>query len=284
MIIDFHTHIFPEKIADRALQGLRKAIETQTGEMGVTFADGTYDGLKNAMVQDHVDLSVVLPVCTKPSQIQSVLDYAEHLNSLEENNLEHFGKSKEYAPKVLSFAGIFPGQEHWKDYLREIKDRGFKGIKIHPEYQQVYIDSPEGIALFKECEALELYCTYHAGNDIGIAPPVHSTPEQMSHVLQEVSGKYIIAAHLGGWKSWDEVEEYLVGTNVYLDTAFVCNYIKPEQYERIIKTHGADKILFATDSPWELPGRTLEGLQALHLTEEEMNLILSGNAMRILGL
>lgn len=272
MVIDFHTHILPDKVYQRAYDAMRHAILQQTGKMGVTYASGNYDGLKKSMKENGIDYSVVLPVVTKPNQTESIIHFAEEVN-------RHSDETG-----IISFAGIFPGQEGWEGYLEDIKAKGFKGIKIHPEYQSVYVDSPEGIALFQKCEELELYCTLHAGNDIGLDPPVHSMPEMLNHVLDYVSGKYIIAAHLGGWKAWDDVEQYLVGSQIYLDTAFTCTYIEKEQYKRIIQNHGSEKILLASDSPWENPATSLAGVKALGLSQEEEENIVWKNGAQILGL
>ena len=272
MIIDFHTHILPDKIYERAYAAMCNAVLTHSGEPGVLYAPGNFDGLKSSMEENKIDYSVVLPVVTKPAQTPSIISFAEEVN-------KHSAETG-----IISFAGVFPGQEGWEGYLEEIKEKGFKGIKIHPEYQWVYIDSPEGIALFKKCEELELYCTLHAGNDIGIDPPVHSMPEAMNNVLDHIDGKYVIAAHLGGWKAWDDVEKYLVGSNIYLDTAFTYKYIEAEQYKRIIQNHGSEKILMASDSPWENPRDSYNGLKALGLSDEEMENITYRNGAKILGL
>ena len=92
----------------------------------------------------------------------------------------------------------------------------------------------------------------------------------------------IVAAHLGGWKLWDDVEKYLVGTPIYFDTAFTLNFITDEQLLRIIKNHGSEKILHATDSPWEKQGQMAKHLSALPLSEEDCNNIFYKNAKKLL--
>ena len=120
--------------------------------------------------------------------------------------------------------------------------------------------------------------------DYGVPPPDMCTPLMLKHVLEEVSGKYLIAAHLGSMDMWDDVEKYLVGTDMYFDTAAISDIIDKDQYRRIIKNHGADKILFATDSPWEDVLETLAALNQLGLDEEELEKIKYKNALKILGI
>ena len=69
--------------------------------------------------------------------------------------------------------------------------------------------------------------------------------------VKEVKPEKMVLAHMGGMKFWDDVEAYLVGENVYLDTAYVIDEMVEEQFLRIVKNHGVDKILFASDSPWK---------------------------------
>ena len=102
--------------------------------------------------------------------------------------------------------------------------------------------------------------------------------------IEIYDGSNLVAAHLGGWAQWDDVERYLVGTNINLDTAYIRLFIPPEQCLRIIRNHGADKILFGSDSPWEDPADTLKFLQSLNLTEQELALITHQNAQRLLAL
>jgi hypothetical protein len=270
MLIDFHTHQFPDGMAQRTIEGLKKGIKKCQGMDYTERSNGTLTGLVELMDRTGVDISVVLPVATKVTQAATINRLALELNRSQN--------------RVISFGALHPLQEDWEDTLLWLAENGFKGIKLHPEFQKVHVDGPETIRILKKCEELGLYCVFHAGADIGIEPPVHGSPLQFSHVLQEVSGRYIILAHMGGWRMWDDVEQYLVGTPVYMDTAFSAQFLEPRQYRRIIKNHGAEKILFGSDSPWESPAETRNGLEALELTEAELEQIYSQNALRILGL
>ena len=71
---------------------------------------------------------------------------------------------------------------------------------------------------------------------------------------------------------------------MYMDTAFSMGYISPELFVTLCRTHGADKVLFATDCPWGDPKRDLESFRAMPLTNEEQELILHRNAEKLLGL
>lgn len=264
MIIDFHTHIFPDGIASKTIPFL----EQRSGVKANT--DGMLKGLLRAMEQSGVDLSVVHPVVTKPSQFDSVNTFAKYVNDTCEG-------------KLISFGGIHPDCEDYKAKLDDIKSLGLPGIKLHPDYQGVFIDDARYMKIIEYADELGLMILTHAGVDIGLPEPVHCPPDRMRKVLDVIRPKKMIVAHMGGWSQWEQVCEYLAGENIYLDTAFCFDYISQEMFCKIWEKHDKDKILFATDSPWGEAGKTIAQLKAMPLSEEEVEDILANNAKKLLG-
>ncbi len=265
MLIDFHTHIFPDRIAPHAIESLKAGVKRCEGTDAKNYTDATYTGLLKSMEENGVFKSVVLPIVTNPKKPDAINDFAEGIRN----------------ERVISLASVHPMQDNVITALGDIKKRGFIGIKMHPEFQQCYIDGRESIEILKECERLGLLVVLHTGKDIGIEPPVHCTPERLFNALEYVSGKNIVAAHMGGWRMWDKAEKYLVGTNIYLDTAFVADYMDREQFLRMVKNHGSDKVLFGSDSPWETPSRTLEYIKSFSLTDADFDRITYKNALSL---
>ena len=265
MIIDFHTHIFPDKIAARSIEALSKV----SGVTAVT--DGTLNGLLASMERNQVDLSVIMPVATKPAQFESVNTFAAKVN-------------EQYAGKLLSFGGIHPDSEDYKGELNRIKELGLPGIKLHPDYQGVMIDDARYMRIIEYADALGLAILVHAGIDIGLPEPVHCPPDKARKVLDALKPKKLVLAHMGGWKQWEEVIELLAGEPVYLDTAFCFDYMTGELFLKLCEKHGTDKILFATDSPWSDARRDKEVINALPLADVEKEAIFSGNAMKLLNM
>lgn len=265
MIIDFHTHIFPDTIASKTISRL----EEISGVRAAT--DGTLQGLLQSMEQAGVDLSVIMPVVTKPSQFLSVNSFAKRVN-------------EEYAGKLLSFGGIHPDCEDYKGKLNEIKAMGLPGIKIHPDYQGVMIDDVRYMNIIEYADELGLVILTHAGIDIGLPEPVHCPPDRMRKVLDAIKPKKMVVAHYGGWKQWEMVCEYLAGMQVYLDTAFIAGYLEDEMFLKIWEKHDKDKILFATDSPWSNVTRGMESIQSLPLDEHSKAAILGENAKKLLNI
>lgn len=265
MIIDFHTHIFPDKIAERSIE----ALQNVSGVTAVT--DGTLQGLLDSMDKNGVDLSVIMPVVTKPSQFESVNTFATKINEI-------------YKGRLLSFGGIHPDCENYKTELDRIKELGLPGIKLHPDYQGVMIDDKRYIDIIRYADELGLIILVHAGIDIGLPSPVHCPPDKMKKVYDATRPKKLVLAHMGGWKQWEEVYEILAGEDVFLDTSFSFEYIEEEMFLKLLIKHGCDKILFATDSPWSDSKKTAERVKSLPISEEQKEQILCGNALKLLNL
>lgn len=266
MVIDFHTHIFPEKIVKRTIDHLEQAGGVKA------HTNGLRDGLLNSMKQAGVDYSVVLPVVTKPSQFETINAYAAEIT----------GKDG-----IISFGGIHPDSQDYRGELDRIKELGLKGVKLHPDYQEVFIDDSRYVNIIRYALELELLVTIHSGIDIGLPQPVHCPPDRAAAMLKAVAADHagparIILAHTGGCDQWDDVEKYLRGSNVYFDISFTLGRIPDEQLIRIIRTHGSDRILFATDSPWDGQKEDLYYFRKLGLTEEEREKILWKNGAALL--
>ena len=265
MIIDFHTHIFPEKIAGKTIESL----ENLSGIKAST--NGTLEGLLASMEQAGVDISVIMPVVTKPVQMESINHFSKEIND-------------RYPSKLISFGGIHPDVSDYKKELDYIKELGLKGIKIHPDYQQVMIDDVRFMNIIEYADELGLVILTHAGIDIGLPDTVHCPPQKMRKVLDAIKPKKMVVAHYGGWKMWQEVYDYLAGEDVYLDTAFTFDFIEEEMFLKILEKHDPDKILFATDSPWSHAAKNIEALKKLPIDENIRQNIFSGNAKRLLEL
>lgn len=267
MIIDFHTHIFPDRIAEKTISKLGALIEQEP------YTDATLKGLKKSMRESGVDLSVVLPVVTRPEQFENVTAFAA-LVSQEDD--------------IISFGGIHPKTKDYKAEIDRIAELGLKGIKLHPDFQHTFIDETCYTDLIAYALEKDLIVLIHAGIDEGLSEPVHCSPDKALYMMQEVqkrvSTRKLVLAHTGGHDQWDQVEEYLVGQELYMDISFSRGAIEKEQLVRIIQNHGADRILFGSDSPWDGQTETLEFVRSLDITEEEKECILGENAKKLLGL
>lgn len=264
-MIDFHTHIFPQKIVAPTIAFL----ERQCGEKA--HLSGTMDALLDSMEKSGIEKSIILPVVTKPSQFDSINRFALQVTEQTDGSL-------------LSFGGIHPACDHLKEKLQILKRNGFLGIKLHPDYQETMFDDPGYRKILDYASELDMIISIHAGLDPGYPDCVHATPRMIYDVIHQVHPRNLVLAHMGGFLRWDEVEEYLVGEDVWLDTAACFGKISAEQFLRIVSSHASDRILFATDSPWAGQSEFLRYFQNLDLGNEEKECILSKNAKKLLKL
>ena len=269
MIIDSHTHIFPDKIAKRTIDLL-----SEKGDI-TPFSDGTFDGLVNAIEEAGADIAVNLPVVTNPAQFDSVNRFAAAVND----------RFKENGRGILSFAGIHPLCENIEEKMEEIKKGGFLGIKIHPDYQETFIDDIRYETILRSARDLDLIVVTHSGVDGGYRDcPIRCTPDRVLRLIEKVPYSKFVLAHLGANEMSDGVLELLCGEDVYLDTAYILRFIGKERFVEILNRHGADKILFASDSPWSHMGNDVNILRSFSLDQQTEDKILYQNAKKLLGL
>lgn len=265
MIIDFHTHIFPDKIAGKTIEYLAERGGTQPS------FNGTYDGLIQELKTAGVELAVSLPVLTKPEQFDSVLSFAKWVN--------------EKKDRILSFAGIHPKCSDIEGKLLAVKKAGIKGVKIHPDYQGTYIDDENYIKILTTAKELGLIVVTHAGIDCGYREcTVMCPPNRAKKVIDKVGHTKFVLAHMGGSEMVNEFLSEVAGSNVYIDTAYVLKYLTKEQFYKILEKHGEDKILFATDAPWSNIKSDLEILTSYGLEKTTLDKILYKNAEKLLEL
>lgn len=282
MVIDFHTHTFPDKIAAATVAKLAAMAHIRP------FSDGTAGGLSAASKAAGVGLSVVLPVATSPRQVAHINDFAARTN-------ESTGETG-----LLSFSCIHPDYPEWRMELGRAAELGLKGIKIHPVYQGVDLDDPRYLRILDRAGELGLVVVTHGGSDIGYPGVERCTPEMALRAVKQVGPVKLVMAHMGGWRQWDRAEELLADTSIWLDTSFSTGMLSPQEgdasapeelamldeagFLRMVRAFGAERILFGTDSPWSGQRESIDWIQALPLAEEEKAAILGDNARRLLGI
>ena len=263
MLIDFHTHAFPERIAQRAVSSLAHG----SGGM-VPQTDGTLDSLKEQMDKDGVDISVVLSIATNPKQQHSVNDFAMEMNRDD---------------RIVAFGSVHPNAPDAIAELERMAAAGLKGVKFHPEYQCFYADEERMKPIYRKISQLGLITTFHAGQDIGFAPPYHCLPEHLLGALRWLDTP-VVAAHWGGYCCGAEVIDKLCGENLYFDLSFGYGCIPKPSAQAILDKHGPDRLLFGSDMPWHRPEWELRLLHSLNISPEDQEKILWKNAAKLLNL
>ena len=266
MLIDFHTHFFPDAVAEKSV----KQIE-QRARIKARF-QGSFDALSNTMDSEGIDFAVNLPVATKPEQVRSI-------------NRKMYELQKKQK-RVILFGAMHP-RFHEVGSIEEefafLKHNGFKGIKMHPEYQSFYPDDPDMERIYEACLKNNLILVLHSGEDFAFEN-THVTPERIHQVKLFSSEIKLVLAHMGAYRQWNDVERYLMGLHeVYFDTAF-CYEMPSWQMKEIILGHGPYKILFGSDFPWEDPMKIANKIRSLGLGQFAEDMIFYQNAMQLLGI
>ena len=281
MIIDFHTHTFPESISEKVMDKLGRLSGIEPG------TNGAVSGLAASMKEAGIDYSVNLPVMTSVKQAVSV-------NEKLIRNREELEKEG-----ILTFGGLHPDMENYREELRKLAEAGVPGIKLHPAYQAVDVDDIRMERIIGAASEFGLIVLIHAGIDIGIYDRNYASVAQILNVIKDVRPEKFVLAHMGGWACWEDVKRDLAGAPVWLDTAFTIGPLtphhsaKPGPYSRLTmadedflslaRRHGTDRILFATDSPWQEQPRYVQRFRELGLSDQEYQDIMGGNALRLLG-
>jgi predicted TIM-barrel fold metal-dependent hydrolase len=285
MIIDFHVHAFPDKVAAKAIETL----ESIYGEKA--FSDGTIAGLLKSMAESGVDYSVIQSVSTAPRQVVSINTW---ISELPQSVKEH---SDKIPCPLIGFGTIHPKFEGYRDEIQRMKELGIKGVKFQPSFQEFYPDDERMFPVYEEIIKAGLIILFHAGDEIRPAPLVYSTPQRLGRLLDAMQNDIdlynyrintngpikFIAAHIGGYKMWDQVEEHLLGREIFFDASYFFGHFERNAI-KFLRSHGVEKILFASDHPFAQQQKDIKALLSLDMTNDEKTMILESNAANLLKL
>ncbi len=259
--IDFHTHAFPDQIAPMAIQALEKKGNVKA------YLDGTVDDLLSSMDRAGIERSVVCSIATRPEQFHPILNWSQSIKS----------------ERIIPLPSVHPRDPEAMAHLLEIKDQGFIGLKMHPYYQDFFLDDPELLDLYRRISELDLLLVMHTGYDIGYPRIQRADPERILNVVEKVPELRLITTHLGGWDEWTDVRNLLTGKPIYMEISFALDFLDQIRLRELIENHPPEFILFGTDSPWADQATTLKMLSKLGLDATLFNRIVRENGLELLG-
>ena len=261
-IINAHAHIYPEKIAKKATDTIGVFYDIE-----MEMPAGTAERLIEDGARAGVSRYVVHSVATTAHQVRSINEYL--LSECQKH------------PEFIGFITLH--QELSEDEVfSEVNwaiEHGFKGIKLHPDFQKFNIDDECAEKFYRAAEG-KLPILFHIGDD----RYEFSAPERLIKMAKKYPEATFIAAHFGGYRCWDKASLYVGLDNVYFDTCSSLPFISPERARELIDLLGAERFFFATDFPmWDSKGE-LERFNKITLSDKEREMILSGNIKRLLGI
>ena len=259
-VFDMHVHIFPDRIAERAVAAIGAFYENFNME-----CDGRLRTAIRVMDEAGITRCCAHSVATTPHQVDSINAFV----------LEAW---RQYPRRIVPFAAMHPALENPAATAEAVIGAGFRGVKLHPEIQGFSIDAPEVLDMIAPFEG-RLPLLVHAGD----YRYDNSSPARLKHVLRTFPRLTLICAHLGGWTVWREAARQLVGEDVYVDSSSSLFALEPAEAVRIMRDYGVDRVLYGTDFPMWNPVGELRRFNALPLTDAEREKILWSNHLRLFG-
>lgn len=279
MIIDFHTHCFPDTLAPRAIESLKNHVLRP--DLFPT-TDGTRAGTERLLAAKGVNRGVVCNIATNPRQQQNVNSFAISLTQAEGSL---YPPGSPISPvSLIPLGSLHPLGEKKHAELERLAAAGIRGIKIHPDYIGTDIDSPEYDEIFSLCSELDMFVLTHAGFDPYSPGHMHAPPKKILRVHRRYPRLRLIAAHMGGFACGEGSVRCLLGEDIWLDTSMSSQ--RPREREilfRILREHPADRLLFGSDTPWSYISAELNFVRSASLDDERLEKILYKNAQGLLG-
>ncbi len=261
-IVDSHCHIYPDKIADRAVESIGKFYDIPMCNGG-TVAD-----MVRVEREAGVTHCIVFSVATKVAQVESINNFIA--NEVEKSN-----------GFMTGLGTLHPDSPDMAADVEHLLSLGLKGVKLHPDIQGFKIDDYRCLKIYELCEKHGIPVLLHTGDN----RYDFSNPNRVKPILETYTELTVIGAHLGGWSIWDKAVETLgCYKNFYVDCSSSLYAISPEKATEVIRAYGAQRTMFATDYPMWSPKTELERFYALGLTKEEQEQILYKTASKLFGL
>ena len=257
-IIDAHCHIYPAKIAAKAVTAIGNFYDIRMSE------DGTADSLIKEGSRIGVERYVVHSTATTVHQVRSINEYI-------------YGEMQLH-PEFIGFMTLHNEMEDAaiEEEVELAISRGMKGVKLHPDFQKFNVDDAENIY---RVTAGRLPVLLHMGDK----RYDFSSPARLKKMAEKYPEQIFIGAHFGGYSVWDKVGCLKDLPNVYFDTSSSLYFLDKSRASDLIHEFGPERYFFGTDFPMWVPSEELERFLALDLTEEERENILYNNAAKLLG-
>lgn len=259
-IIDAHAHIYPSKIAEKATKtiGVFYDIEMQmpAGTPERLIEEGSRAGISKFLVHS---------CATKPEQVRAINEFIK--------------REMDNHPEFIGFMTLHQDltEEQMVEEVNWCYKNGFKGVKLHPDFQKFYIDEEKAEKIYRAVGD-KFPILFHTGDD----RYPYSEPERLVKMAKKYPFVTFIGAHFGGYRRWDDAKIYKGLDNVYFDTSSSLTFITVEKAKELIDLLGVDKFFFGTDFPmWEACGE-LERFYKIPLTDQEREMILSKNVKKVL--
>lgn len=261
MILDAHTHIWPDKIAHAAL--------TANPVPGLTArGDGTQAGLSADMAESGIGLSCCLAIANRPHQIERVNEFVASVR----------------APDRFP-VGTVHVERTVEENLTSLRTHGLTAVKVHPLFQDFALDDPRLWEIF-EAFGSDIAVITHVGEGGDAHRNSLSSPAMVRDIKRQFPDLRLIACHFGGYHQFEEAQRTLDGADVILETSWPPSLatLRPDEVRALVRRHGADRVVFGSDWPMTSPREEIAAIESLRLGDDETKSVLGGTLARVLGI
>ena len=241
-IIDFHAHAYQDEVWPRVYAAIKDRFDA------TTHYEGTVEGLRSAMKEAGINFSVVQPVANQAKHVGGVNDWIESIRDKYDN--------------LLFFGAIHPGVDKPYETVCSLAEKGFRGVKMQPNAGRYYPNSKECFEIYRALEENNMVLLTHAGDEAKPFEPMYAHPKNFVEVFKSFPKLKIVLAHLGGYRTWDDLDLVLDYDNAFFDTAYSFE-IGDELFTDLVEEIGLDRIIFGTDYPWYSPKKSVEHAKKL---------------------
>lgn len=260
-IIDFHTHIYPNPIAQKASNSICDFYELEGGGM-----NGTVDTLLERGKLAGIDHFVVLPVGLKPGHVRHINEFI-----LQETALH---------PQFTGFGTIHAAMENLEEEVEFIHSSGLRGVKMHPDTQLFNIDDPRLFPAYELLREKGLPVIFHTGD----TRYDYSHPRRLRHVLALFPGLVTIGAHFGGYSVYEAALDALRDTDCFLDVSSALMFLDRDTAVDYIRKYGPERLVYGSDYPLWDPVVEVKRFFSLGLRDDEFEQIAHRTAEDLLGI
>ncbi len=291
-IIDVHIHSY---------QSAQIGIQAQGGEK-ICGYDGSIESTLSYLEKEGVSKCVMVNLLPS-GDMRDVLmdrlpfglqDYSGTAQTLDATLIKRTKRRNDWSlnqsgmhPELITFITIDPIMDPltMQDEISEkVTEKDAKGIKLHPCAQRFYPFDRRLWPCYEAAQELNIPVVVHSG-DFSAYPVQYALPKYYLEVLASFPKLPLVLAHIAK-PFWDEAKMIAQRyPSVNFDTTGVLskNYIdiSDDFFVSIVREIGVERVMFGTDFPFIDPNEQIERMKRLTFTEEEKQLVFSGNAKRI---
>jgi predicted TIM-barrel fold metal-dependent hydrolase len=193
--------------------------------------------------------------------------------------LEYLAEAVSRFPdRLIAFARLNPSyrREAEQALHRAVSELGFRGVKLHPTTTLAHPADEPTVALLQQAAELGVPALFHCGDD------PYTTPQAIAAGARQAPDTAVVLGHMGGYFHVDDAiamaERH---PNLYLETSAMPY---PSKIAVAVERVGAERVVFGSDGPGCNPRLEVEKVRMLGLGRDVEELVLGGNAARLLGL